>query len=173
VQLTYPEAGATRGDELPAGYRHVRRHANLGRGQTVFQAAADALGHWRMHRAAGLAVRASAGEARVGVRSSGLGIGPLRIWAPCEVIWLVDEPDRYGYGYGYGYGTLPGHPESGEEAFIVSLVDGGVWFDIRAFSRPARWYTRLGRPVVDRLQDRATDRYAAALTRLGGARGRD
>jgi uncharacterized protein (UPF0548 family) len=165
VQLTYPEVGATRhpGDDMPGGYRHVRRHARLGSGDAVFERAADALAHWRMHRAAGLAVRASAIEAAPGVRiSSGVGTGPLRIWAPCEVVWLVDEPGRYGYGYG----TLAGHPASGEEAFDISMVDGDVWLDIRAFSRPARWYTRLGRPVVERLQDRATDRYVTALRRL-------
>jgi uncharacterized protein (UPF0548 family) len=163
VELTYPEVGATRGGDLPGGYRHVRRHARLGSGRAVFTRAADALGHWRVHRAAGMRVRASAGAAAPGVRIvSGIGLGPLRIWAPCEIVWFVDEPDRYAYGYG----TLPGHPERGEEAFDISLVDGEVWFDIRAFSKPARWFTRLGGPVVDLLQDRATDRYVAALCGL-------
>lgn len=163
MQLTYPERGATRGNRLPDGYRHVRRHASLGRGDAVFRAAADALAHWRMHRGAGLLVRASRDKAGPGVQiASGLGFGPLRIWAPCEVVWLVDEPGRYAYGYG----TLPGHPECGEEAFEVTLVDGEVWFDIRAFSKPARWYVKLGRPVANLLQDKATDRYVAALKRL-------
>jgi uncharacterized protein (UPF0548 family) len=162
MRLTYPEVGATRGDELPKGYRHVRRRVRLG-GADVFPAAVEALAHWRMQRAAGLAVRASADRAAPGVRvAAGIRVWPLTFWAPCEVVWLRAEPGRYGYGYG----TLPGHPESGEEGFELSLVDDAVWFDIRAFSRPARWYTRLGRPVVDRLQDRVTDRYVAALQGL-------
>jgi uncharacterized protein (UPF0548 family) len=163
VELTYPEVGATRRDHLPTGYRHVRRHERLGVGEATFRAAVGALGNFDMQRAAGLAVRAS-GRVAPGVRvASGIGVGPLRVWAPCQVVWVLDEADRYGYAYG----TLAGHPERGEEAFEVRLEPGGeVWFDIRAFSRPARWYVRLGAPVAHRLQDRVTDRYVTALRDL-------
>jgi uncharacterized protein (UPF0548 family) len=164
VDLTYPEIGATRTDDLPGGYRHVRRHVRIGTGSDVFRAAARGLATWQMHRAAGIRVRADAGSVSVGARfASGIGIGPLRLWAPCEVVWLVDEPRRYGYGFG----TRPGHPESGEEALVVS-IDGedGVWFDIRAFSRLAHRYLRPGRPIAELIQDRVTDRYVTALRRL-------
>ena len=33
----------------------------------------------------------------------GVGVGPMRLWAPCRVVWVIDEPRRYGYGYGTGY----------------------------------------------------------------------
>lgn len=62
-----------------------------------------------------------------------LGVGSLAVEAPVRVVYLVDEPHRKGFAYG----TLPGHPESGEEAFVVELHDGGaVTFAITAFSRP-------------------------------------
>jgi uncharacterized protein (UPF0548 family) len=136
-------------------------------GESTLRRAATALGNWDMHRAAGMVVRAQ-GPAAVGVRmASGTGVGPLRIWAPGEVVWLRDDPERYGFGYG----TLPGHPERGEEAFEVSVDgDGQVWFDIRAFSRHATWYARLGGPVVRRIQDAMTDRYVEALRRLATGR---
>jgi len=167
VALTYPEVGATRTERLPRGYRHVHRHERLGVGESTLRRAATALGNWDMHRAAGLAVRAR-GPAAVGSRmASGTGVGPLRIWAPCEVVWLRDEPERYGFGYG----TLPGHPERGEEAFEVSVdSEGQVWFDIRAFSRPATWYARVGSPVVRRIQDAVTDRYVNAMRTLAAFR---
>lgn len=164
MDLTYVEVCGTRGDLPPEGYRHVLRHERLGAGQAVFRTAANALGRWDMHRAAGFAVRAPDGPAAVrGRMSAGVGIGPLRVWAPCEVVWLFDQP-RF---YAFGCGTLTGHPVSGEEAFELRLDDDDqVWFDIRAFSRPATWYARWGGRLGEGLQDRITDRYVRALRGL-------
>jgi uncharacterized protein (UPF0548 family) len=72
----------------------------------------------------------------------------------------VEEPNRRGFAYG----TLPGHPESGEEAFFVERTpQDQVWLDIRAFSRPARLYSRLGGPMTRKVQGLITDRYIDAL----------
>ena len=78
------------------------------------------------------------------------------------MVWVVDEPDRRGFGYG----TLPGHPESGEESFVVSLrPDGDVVYELRAFSRPATPLSRLGGPASRRVQTFALDRYVSAIRR--------
>jgi uncharacterized protein (UPF0548 family) len=166
-RLTYPEVGATRAaGPLPPGYRHVRRHAEIGRGPAAFRAVAESLATFGVQRGAGLTVRASADRVAVGVRVTvGIGIGPLRLHAPAEVVWVVSGAREYGWAYG----TLPGHPERGEEAWLVSIDDAErVWADIRAFSRPAAWYARLGGPVARLLQDRVTDRYVRALARAAG-----
>jgi uncharacterized protein (UPF0548 family) len=162
--FTYPEVGVTQHGALPAGYRHVRRRSRLGIGGHVFKAAVNGLRRFDMQRGSGLAVRASAPEAAVGVEvASGMGMGRLRLWAPCRVIWVEDKP----LSYGYGYGTLPGHPEAGEEAFIVALDSADeVWFEIRAFSRPARRIVALAGPASHLVQDYATNRYVSALRRL-------
>jgi uncharacterized protein (UPF0548 family) len=168
MTFTYGEVGATRQPgPLPAGYRHVRRHAEIGRGAGAFRAAAEALATWQVQRGAGLGVRAAADRAAAGVRLAvGIGLGPLRVWAPCELVWVVDEPAEYGWAYG----TLPGHPECGEEAWIVSIdAQDRVWCDIRAFSRPATWYARFGGPLTHLIQEKVTDRYVRALTRAAGA----
>ncbi|MEU2614590.1 DUF1990 domain-containing protein [Micromonospora sp. NPDC007271] len=147
-ELTYPEVGATRDGRLPAGYHHLRHRVRLPDG--CFATAADAVLGWRLHRAAGVAMRTDAPRAEVGVRATpGLGVGPLRIWGPTEVVWAVNEPDRVGFGYG----TLPGHPEVGEEAFLV-VRDGptAVWFEVTAFSRPARWWVRAAGPLARAVQ---------------------
>ncbi len=60
----------------------------------------------------------------------------------------MDEPDRAGFGYG----TLPGHPEVGEEAFLVTRAGDGVWFEVTAFSRPARWYIHAAGPAARAVQ---------------------
>jgi uncharacterized protein (UPF0548 family) len=46
-----------------------------------------------------------------------LRAGGLRI--PCRVVYTVSEADRQDFAYG----TLPGHPEQGEEAFVVTMAE--------------------------------------------------
>ncbi|MEU0300923.1 DUF1990 domain-containing protein [Streptomyces sp. NPDC006175] len=162
-RLTYPEAGATRLGPLPDGYNHLHHRAAVGRGRTEFEAAGAAVTEWRAHRATGARVDASAERAAAGVTVEvSAGIGPLRLAAPCEIVWTVYEKDRTGFGYG----TLTGHPECGEESFVVELADDGtVWFTVMAFSRPASWYTRLAGPLVPVAQRWYARRLAAALRR--------
>ncbi|WP_250037807.1 DUF1990 family protein [Paractinoplanes maris] len=158
--LTYAQVGATREGPLPAGYDHVHRDAPLGHGQATFDRAVDGLFHWRMHRAAGLSVRGADRPAAVGVDVT-LALAFLTI--PCRVVYTVDEPDRKGFGYG----TLPGHPESGEEAFFVRMKDDGeVRFQLRAFSRPATLLVRLAGPIAMLVQRFATDRYVKAMQQV-------
>lgn len=80
---------------------------------------------------------------------------------PTRVVYVVDEPLRKGFAYG----TLPGHPERGEEAFIVEYRDDdSVWLTIRAFSRPSSWIFWLGYPLVRLMQEIYTSRYERALS---------
>ncbi|MFF9568717.1 DUF1990 family protein [Streptomyces sp. NPDC014685] len=148
--LTYPEVGATRLGPLPDGYHHLHHRTRVGRGRADFEAAGAAVTEWRMHRTGGARIRASADRAEAGVRVQvSLGLGPLRLTAPCRVVWAAYEQDRIGFAYG----TEIRHPERGEESFVVELADDGtVWFTVLAFSRPAVWYTRLAGPLVPVLQ---------------------
>src|SRR3712207_7231330 len=58
-----------------------------------------------------------------------------------RVVYTVEEPDRAGFAYG----TLPGHPERGEELFLLDRApDGQLRLTISAFSRPATWLARAG-----------------------------
>ncbi|MFV2084874.1 DUF1990 family protein [Micromonospora sp. LOL_021] len=171
--FTYPQAGATAvlrhqagsvrqaGPPLPAGYRHLRSRSRLRPGS--FPAAAEAVLTWRMHRAAGARVTASAPRAEAGVLVTvGLGVGPLRIAAPCAVVWAVDEPDLAGFAYG----TLPGHPASGEEAFLVHRDGDRVWLSVVAFSRPVAPIMRLAGPLGALAQRAYAHRLGSALRRL-------
>ncbi len=89
-----------------------------------------------------------------------IGVGPLRLSAPARVVYVIDEPRRKGFAYG----TLPGHPERGEEAFIVEHTsDGSVWIEISAFSRPSSLFWWLGYPVARVMQAVFTRRYLRAL----------
>ena len=89
-----------------------------------------------------------------------IGVGLLSVVAPCRVVLVIDEPDRCGFAYG----TLPGHPESGEESFMVERrPDGALTLAITAFSRPATTLSKISAPLGRRIQDLFTSRYLRAL----------
>lgn len=88
--------------------------------------------------------------------------GPFRVSAPARVVYVVDESARKGFAYG----TLSGHPEEGEEAFIVELRDDdSVWITVRAFSRPSNRFWRAVAPILRAVQEFYTARYLGALAR--------
>jgi uncharacterized protein (UPF0548 family) len=160
ARLTYSEVGATAG-ELPARYHHLTRRVMIGHGHRVFADAAIAIATWQVQLRAGLGVSASAQTAIPGtVAMLGLGIGPLRLSAPCRVVYAVDQPRRQGFAYG----TLSGHPESGEEAFIVEHHDDDtVSFTVTAFSKPSTAIARVAGPIGRLIQSRITTRYLRSL----------
>ena len=83
--------------------------------------------------------------------------------------YVTNQPDRQGFAYG----TLPGHPECGEEAFIVEQHDdGAVTFAITAFSRPA---TLQAKPLACRAGPSASHHHAlsARASRLNPIAGRN
>jgi uncharacterized protein (UPF0548 family) len=86
--------------------------------------------------------------------------GPFKVSSPVRVVYVVDEPNRKGFAYG----TLPGHPESGEETWILHRhADGSVWLTIRAFSRPSAPHWWVVYPVLRFAQWMFTRRYERAL----------
>jgi uncharacterized protein (UPF0548 family) len=163
--LTYEHPGATRGT-LPAGYHHQHVSRVIGSGADVFASASAALVRWEAHLRAGLRVAASAPVAEPGVVVVlGIGAGPLRVRAPCRVVYVVSEPRRQGFGYG----TLPGHPESGEESFVLERRDDDlIALTIRAFSRPASVTARVAGPLGRLIQLHITRRYLGALVGADG-----
>lgn len=158
LPLTYAEVGATASGDRPADYGHLHVQAQIGTGRARFERAADAVLHWGMQRGAGLRVQASsdvvAVDAVVVVR---MGFLP----APCRVVYVVDEPDIRGFGYG----TLPGHPESGEERFVVRYEPdtSAVFAEVSSFSRPAAWWSKAGGPLVSLTQRVIAKRYLRAV----------
>lgn len=158
LPLTYPEVGATAAGQLPAGYGHLQLETQIGTGRQRFEQAADAVMRWGMQRGAGLRVRASSEVAEVAtVVLVKMGFLP----APCRVVYVIDEPDIRGFAYG----TLPGHPESGEERFVVrhDPTTSAVFAEVSAFSRPATWWSRAGGPLVSLAQRVIARRYLRAV----------
>lgn len=162
--FTYPEVGATSGD-LPMGYHHMRESAVVGSGRADFERAADIVMTWEMHRRAGLTVRAAGSCVRVG-ENAAFTFGPVAV--PVRVVYVVDELHRRGFAYG----TRHGHPECGEERFVVNYNEDTeqVRLDIVAFSKPGTWWVRLGAPIGWLVQSWVTRRYLEAVIVKDSAR---
>lgn len=157
--FSYADVGATAA-AMPPGYRHDRWSADLG--DHDFDAAADALLHWRPQLGAGLVVfpEAPASQGATFVLVIPLG-GPLHATAAGRVVYVIDEEDRRGFAYG----TLESHPEEGEEALVVVRESGRVRFEISAFSRPRHPLARTGFLFTRWLQLRVNRAYLAAMRR--------
>lgn len=96
-----------------------------------------------------------------------LPFGPATVVAVNRVVAVVDEPDRWGFAYG----TLPGHPEVGEEAFVVERgADGVVTARIAATAHVALPAARLAQPLLAPLQRRFAQRYLDAVSAAVAAR---
>ncbi len=157
LPFTYPEVGATAGP-FPPGYKHIGYSAHIGMGQLRFEEAAERVMHWGMQRGSGLKVQASSELITAGTVVV-VKIGFLK--APCRVVYVVDEP----HVRGFAYGTLPGHPERGEERFVVrhDPVTSAVFAEVSAFSRPATWWSKAGGPFTSLMQRVMNKRYVRAV----------
>ena len=164
LPFTYAAVGAT-AETPPAGYVVDRTRIKLGEGEPVFRSAIDALRRWEQFNLGWVEAWPSdtpiqSGEV-VAVMGRAIGVWWLNA---CRIVYVVDETGPISK-FGFAYGTLPGHVESGEERFLIEWdrSDEGVWFDIMAFSRPNHVLTRLGYPVVRRLQKRFGRDSAASM----------
>ncbi len=165
LSFTYSDVGST-ATNAPACYIVDRTRVQLGRGEVVFQRARAALKRWKQFDLEWLRIEPAdtpvTNGTDVAVVARALGVWSVHA---ARVVYVVDEPRKFGYAYG----TLPGHAESGEERFLVEHADDeSVWYDILAFSQPRHVLARLGYPFVRRLQKRFGRESAAAMVRAVG-----
>ena len=166
LPFTYEAVGTT-AEMPPAGYVVDRTRIKLGEGEAVFRLAIAALRRWEQFNL-GWVVEWSPNtpiQANEVVAVMGRAIGLWWLNA-CRIVYVVDESGPISK-FGFAYGTLPGHVESGEERFLIEWDRGEniVRYDILAFSRPNHFLTRLGYPVVRRLQKRFAWDSAASMLR--------
>ncbi|MFC9995340.1 DUF1990 family protein [Nocardia sp. NPDC127526] len=148
-----------------AGYRRFERTVVIGEGDADWQAASTAVREWGVKRRSGFRVTPLTTDGVRAVEGADYritaGFGPFTVHEPVRVVAVVDTPERAGFSYG----TLPGHPVSGEEAFIVHrAADGTVWLTLRSHTGPAPaglWRTLF--PVLLLAQRVYRRRYLRAL----------
>lgn len=143
-----------------ADYRVSEVTTVLGHGGELWRRASNDVLRWKVKTRSGFSVDAPGpvveGQ-RATVTASLLGI---KVVEPVEVVAVVDTPNRVGFAYR----TLPGHPVSGEEAFIVHRDGDGVQLTIRSLTRAAPqqpWRSLF--PSLLAVQKLVRQRYLRAL----------
>ena len=161
LPFSYAEVGGSR-DASPAGFTIDHNRVCLGHGAAVYDAACEAMRQWRMFPATWTRIYPSDTPLEPdGVVALVVSVFGLWWLNACRIVYVVNEPGRFGFAYG----TLPGHVECGEERFLIERdADDRVWYDIRAFSRPRHPLVRLMAPLARRQQRRfVRDSQAAML----------
>lgn len=125
--------------ELPDWPQHSGPHrqsevsAVIGSTDALWERASSDVLRWKVKTSSGFRVSSSAtvqvGD-RIEVYAGALGIYVVE---PVEVLEVIKTPDRVGFAYG----TLPGHPITGEEAFIVERSGNEVRLTIRSLTSPS------------------------------------
>ena len=174
---TYTEVGWTRMGRAPSWARVERRRVRLGEGEACWTRAKAALGAGEMF--GGWVRRLQGGPARppapgqpcqpetgetvaLLVRLLGWPGAAWGLYALIanRVLYVLDEPARFGFGYG----TLPGHFVRGEERFLLERdARGEVWLELTTFSRAALPWP--AQPFVGAAQRRGARHYAEQLLR--------
>jgi uncharacterized protein (UPF0548 family) len=148
---------------LPPGYHHDHYEVSLGTGGAVYERAVEGLHTWRAHELPGISVYPPDAPVEEGGTVIVCMGKVIAIAAPCRIVKVLNESDRWGFAYG----TLPGHPEEGEESFTISAAeDSSVTFGITAFSRPSDRLVRLSGPIGRAIQKKATEGYLRAMRRF-------
>jgi uncharacterized protein (UPF0548 family) len=145
LSFTYQAVGKTATSETIPDFDNDYTEQYLGEGMAVFEAAKTAIKQWKMFPQPWTALQPHApiqkGET-VSMCAKAFGLW----WRnACQIVYVIDEPRRFGFAYG----TLPGHVEMGEELFLIEMDENGkVSYIIKAFSRPRHWMARIGYPMM-------------------------
>jgi uncharacterized protein (UPF0548 family) len=166
LPFTYPGVGSTAGVP-PPGYTVDHTRVRLGEGEKTFAAARAALSRWEHFRMGWVEAWPNNTPLRQG-EVVAVVAHLMGLWwvNPARIVYVVDRAGPPA-AFGFAYGTLPGHAEGGEERFQVEYdpQEGGVFYDILAFSRPRHPLARLGYPLTRRTQKRFARDSAAAMRR--------
>jgi uncharacterized protein (UPF0548 family) len=153
---SYSEVGASRHNaERPRGYDVDHNRVQIGSGAADYTAACMAIRAWKMFPHAWTRISPADTPIQIGetvaMRAQAFGLWWMNA---ARIVYTIEEHGTVRR-FGFAYGTLPAHVEQGEERFSVELrEDGGVWYDLRAFSRPRYWPVRIGKRLARRLQAR-------------------
>ncbi len=142
---SYDEVGASKKDVV-IGYDNDHNTILLGNGKAVWDRAKNALESWQHFPLPWTKIYPSSTK----LQKNNIVIVLFKVFGlwwtnSAKIVYSFDEINRFGFAYG----TLPDHIECGEECFWIERDHkGDVYYHIKAFSKPAVWYVRLGYPVA-------------------------
>lgn len=146
-KLSYPFPEITKHENSFPGYDHDINQVYLGEGEEVYQSACKALSEWKMFPLPWTRTYAPFKSFPVGEEVAVLfSMFGFWWWNSCRIIYNFEgEENRFGFAYG----TLDSHVEMGEEIFYIERNEKGeVYYKIEAFSRPNKWFTKIGYPIA-------------------------
>ncbi len=153
--FSYADVGASF-KTPPPGFFIDHNRVQLGHGVAVYNAAVNALRHWRQFDLGWVSVANDDEAIDVGgivaVKARAFGAWSLNA---CRIVYVINEEAPIKK-FGFGYGTLPDHIECGEEQFTIEWYtqDDAVCYDILAFSKPHHLLTWVGLPFARMFQKR-------------------
>ncbi|HWC35583.1 MAG TPA: DUF1990 domain-containing protein [Mycobacteriales bacterium] len=163
--LSHDEVGATdpAAARWLAGPRRFETTIKIGHGDQCWATSREAVMSWAVKTRSGFKVKGGPARAVEGHDYELVfRVGALAVREPVRVVAVVDERERCGFAYG----TRPGHPVSGEEAFIVHRDStGAVHLTLRSLTMPATGRRRVAFPLFVAAQPAFRRRYLRALTR--------
>ncbi len=157
LPFSYENVGASREGATLRGYAVDRYRIKLGEGPEAYARAVEALRGWRQFDLGWVRLLPPHAPIEVGT-TVGVLARHYGFWSlnTARIAYLVEESGEVER-FGFGYGTLPGHAERGEERFGVEWnrrLDGSVYYDVFAFSRPKHPLAWPGYPFARLLQKR-------------------
>jgi uncharacterized protein (UPF0548 family) len=165
LPLSYEPVGIAR--ESPPGFKIDEASSVIGRGETTFASAKQALTNWQQFDLGWVELHPHGAPIEAGSVVAVL-VRHLGFWSlnGCRVVYLIDEA---GMKFGYAYGTLANHAELGEEIFEVSFdpATEAVTYRIRAVSKARALAARIGYPYTRFLQEYFRRDSIAAMRRIG------
>lgn len=116
-----------------SGYRAFVTSALVGRGDEVWNRASTDVLLWKVKTRSGFRVDSTGPVAEGQLATVTVSALGMTVVEPVQVVAVIQGSDRVGFAYR----TLPGHPVSGEEAFIVHRDGDEVWLTLRSLTRAA------------------------------------
>jgi uncharacterized protein (UPF0548 family) len=162
-ELTYDEVCVTdpSAPGWASGPHRFETTVPLGAGEKFWAACREDILAWAVKTRSGFRVVGGPSQVVAGQDYELTFRGLAFVREPVRVVTVVNESNRCGFAYG----TLPGHPVSGEEAFVVHLDSAGtVYFTHRSMTLPASGWRALAFPVFIAAQRALRHRYLNALT---------
>lgn len=170
LPLSYGQFGIAR--DGAAAYDLDEAAVVIGRGRSDYERARASLAAWKHFNIGWVELFPVNASVEAGTVVAVL-VRHFGFWSlnGCRIVYGIGESDLDRFGFGYG--TLTNHGEAGEELFEVfrNRDTDEVIYRLRVVSRPGAMLTRLGYPLVRRLQARFRRDSLAAMKRATSGEG--
>ena len=145
ASFSYEEVGESKNARVQ-GYDNDHSSKVVGKGTEDWEKAKQILLNWDHFPAAWTKIHDLNPTVEVG-NDVAVTFNLFGLWwvNSARIVYFFDEPNRFGFAYG----TLHGHVETGEEIFYLEKdSEGIISYHLKAFSKPAYWFVRLGYPAA-------------------------